>query len=168
MDVREQFLAMGKPHELFYMSHKMIRSLAVNLQKIWKNLSGSAPGRQFSVCRFSGPWIFWSSICSVITGDVYEKEQQESADFFGTGSGEEKWRKQPEEFCGWYRESQDYRYGQIAVITGNLEEYGSVARQVFEDAGIPFFIDEKHSVLMNPFVEYVRAALEMVSSGIQL
>ena len=28
MDVREQFLAMGKPHELFYMSHKMIRSLA--------------------------------------------------------------------------------------------------------------------------------------------
>lgn len=31
--------------------------------------------------------------------------------------------------------------------------------------GIPFFIDEKHSVLMNPFVEYVRAALEMVSQG---
>ena len=62
------------------------------------------------------------------------------------------------------RDSQ-YRYGQIAVITGNLEEYGSIARHVFEEAGIPFFIDEKHSVLMNPFVEYVRAALEMVSQG---
>lgn len=51
------------------------------------------------------------------------------------------------------------------MITGNLEEYGSVAGQVFEDAGIPYFIDEKHSILMNPFVEYLRAALEMVVQG---
>ena len=53
------------------------------------------------------------------------------------------------------------RYGEIAVITGNLEEYGSLAVQVFREAGIPYFIDEKHTVLMNPFVEYFRAALEM-------
>lgn len=33
--------------------------------------------------------------------------------------------------------------------------------QVFREAGIPYFIDEKHTVLMNPFVEYFRAALEM-------
>ncbi|MFR7841125.1 MAG: hypothetical protein ACLU2Y_13015 [Blautia massiliensis (ex Durand et al. 2017)] len=43
------------------------------------------------------------------------------------------------------------RYGEIAVITGNLEEYGSLAGQVFREAGIPYFIDEKHTVLMNPF-----------------
>jgi ATP-dependent helicase/nuclease subunit B len=53
----------------------------------------------------------------------------------------------------------------MAVITGNLEAYGSVARQVFAQAGIPCFLDEKHSVLMNPFVEYLRAALEMAVSG---
>ena len=53
------------------------------------------------------------------------------------------------------------RYGEIAVITGNLEEYGNLAKQVFTAAGIPYFIDEKHTVLMNPFVEYFRAALEM-------
>ena len=58
-----------------------------------------------------------------------------------------------------------YRYGQIAVITGNLEEYGSIARHVFDAAEIPFFVDEKHSVLMNPFVEYLRAALEMTVQG---
>ncbi|MDQ9777413.1 hypothetical protein RF400_02160, partial [Acinetobacter baumannii] len=40
------------------------------------------------------------------------------------------------------------RYGEIAVITGDLEIYGSLARQAFEDAGIPFFVDEKHSILM--------------------
>ena len=47
------------------------------------------------------------------------------------------------------------------MITGNLEEYGSLARQVFNESGIPYFIDEKHTVLMNPFVEYFRATLEM-------
>ena len=56
------------------------------------------------------------------------------------------------------------RYGEIAVITGNLEEYGSLAAQAFEKARIPCFIDEKYSILMNPFVEYLRAALEMVDT----
>lgn len=37
-----------------------------------------------------------------------------------------------------------YRYGEIAVITGNLEEYARLAAQVFEEADIPYFIDEKH------------------------
>ena len=51
------------------------------------------------------------------------------------------------------------------MITGNLEEYGNLARQAFDNSGIPCFIDEKHSILMNPFVEYVRAALEMAAQG---
>lgn len=52
------------------------------------------------------------------------------------------------------------RYGEIAVITGDLPAYGNYARQAFRPAGIPCFIDEKHSVLMNPFVEYIRAGAE--------
>ena len=51
------------------------------------------------------------------------------------------------------------------MITGNLEAYKSVASQVFEEAQIPYFLDEKHSILLNPFVEYIRAALEMVTNG---
>ena len=39
MDVREQLLAKGKPHELFYMSHKMIRSLS-EFTRDMKNQSG--------------------------------------------------------------------------------------------------------------------------------
>lgn len=60
---------------------------------------------------------------------------------------------------------EDLKYGEIAVITGNLESYKSIASQVFEEAQIPYFLDEKHSILMNPFVEYIRAALEMVTKG---
>lgn len=59
--------------------------------------------------------------------------------------------------------TEGYRYRDFAVITGDLATYGSYARQVMEDCGIPCFIDEKHSILMNPFVEYLRAALNMIT-----
>lgn len=60
---------------------------------------------------------------------------------------------------------EGFRYGEIAVIAGDLTEYASTARQVFESMEIPCFIDEKHSVLMNPFVEYIRAAMEMAAQN---
>ena len=97
---------------------------------------------------------------------IYDKEQSE-VQLFQEGTPEREMQETARRIIRLVRDSQ-YRYGQIAVITGNLEEYGSIARHVFEEAGIPFFIDEKHSVLMNPFVEYVRAALEMVSQGFSL
>ncbi len=58
--------------------------------------------------------------------------------------------------------SKEYQYGEISVITGDLETYGSYARQVMEDYQIPYFLDEKHSILMNPFVEFIRATVSMV------
>lgn len=54
------------------------------------------------------------------------------------------------------------RYGDIAVITGDLDTYGNYTEQIFGQTDIPCFIDRKHSVLMNPFVEYVRSALDVM------
>ena len=61
--------------------------------------------------------------------------------------------------------TEGLRYGDIAVISGNLEEYSPAARQAFERAGIPFFIDETHGIMQNPFVEYLRAAMELVDKS---
>ena len=55
-----------------------------------------------------------------------------------------------------------YRYRDIAVLSGDLSSYAGYARQIFREAGIPCFIDEKHTVLMNPFVEFLRAALDLI------
>jgi ATP-dependent helicase/nuclease subunit B len=52
------------------------------------------------------------------------------------------------------------RYRDFAVITGDLTSCGSIVRQIFSEEGIPFFLDEKRLLLHNPFVEYLRAALE--------
>lgn len=54
------------------------------------------------------------------------------------------------------------RYRDVAVVTGDLESYGREAAVQFEENGIPFFLDEKKSILEHPLVELIRAALETV------
>lgn len=58
---------------------------------------------------------------------------------------------------------EKYRYKDIAVVTGDITEYGRIARQKFAQAGIPCFIDYKKDILNNPFVELVRAAVAIVA-----
>lgn len=94
---------------------------------------------------------------------VYAEEQQEIK-IFTAPSPLEEMREAARRMSELVR-TCGYRYGEIAVITGNLEEYARLAAQVFEEADIPYFIDEKHSVMMNPFVEYLRAAMEMAVQG---
>ena len=54
------------------------------------------------------------------------------------------------------------RYRDAAVITGDLPSYGRELAHQFDEAGIPYFLDDKKSILENPMVELIRAALEMV------
>ena len=56
---------------------------------------------------------------------------------------------------------EGYRYRDFAVVTGALEEYGREAERIFRSAGIPLFLDQKRDVMMNPFVEFIRAAVDM-------
>lgn len=161
MDVRENPFVSGKPHQLFYMSRKMIQTL-LPLTKELDDPVKITPGEK---SRFkNAPAIaFLEQNLFRYRKAVYEKEQEEICMFHAANP-----RKELEEaarrMTAYVRE-RGYRYGEIAVITGDLATYGTVARQVFAEAGIPCFIDEKHSVLMNPFVEYLRAAVEMVTSG---
>ena len=161
MDVREKLSGRGKPHELFYMSHRMIRSLA----EFTKDMDDPIWVKPGADSRFAErpAFAFLEQNLFRYHRKTYEAEQNE-VQIFSAGNPQKELEETARRICRLVRE-KEYRYGQIAVITGNLEEYGSIARYVFDDAGIPFFVDEKHSVLMNPFVEYLRAALEMVVQG---
>lgn len=55
-----------------------------------------------------------------------------------------------------------YRYRDIAVITGDMQRYGDMAERIFGQNHIPCFIDNKRSVIGNPFVEYIRSVLEII------
>ena len=58
---------------------------------------------------------------------------------------------------------EGYRYHDIAVVSGNVEEYGRIAKRSFAQAGIPLFVDYKKDILNNPFVELLRSAVTIVS-----
>lgn len=158
MDTHEELLAKGKPHELFYMSHRMIRSLAGYTRElddvIWVH-----PGEHSRFAKAPALHFLEQNLFRY-RRNTYEKEPEEVQIFFA-GNPEKEMEETARKILRIVRE-QNCRFGEIAVITGNLEEYGSLARNVFAGAGIPFFVDEKHSILMNPFVEYLRSAMEML------
>lgn len=57
------------------------------------------------------------------------------------------------------------RYRDIAIMTGDLASYGIALKRALSEEGIPCFIDEKRSLLRNPFVEYIRSALAACIDG---
>ena len=76
--------------------------------------------------------------------------------------------KNPEEEVAWaagqIRElirEKDYHYRDFALITGDMESYSPVLERVLADYEIPCFLDNKRSILKNPFVEFIRALLEI-------
>ena len=59
------------------------------------------------------------------------------------------------------------RYRDVAVVTGDLSVYGTLAKEIFERAGIPCFVDQKKSILANPFVQMLDSVLEIFLSNFQ-
>ena len=53
-------------------------------------------------------------------------------------------------------------YRDIAVVTGNMEAYGSAVEEEFAKFGIPIYLDHTRGILRNPFAEYIRSALQIV------
>ena len=58
-----------------------------------------------------------------------------------------------------------FRYRDIAVIAGDLASYGDLIRRIFPEYGIPFFVDEKRTVLHHPYIEFLRAAMQIITEG---
>ncbi|NGP44510.1 helicase-exonuclease AddAB subunit AddB [Bacillaceae bacterium SIJ1] len=58
-----------------------------------------------------------------------------------------------------------YRYKDIAVISRDMDAYAHLLKNTFEELDIPFFIDQKRTMLSHPLIEYIRSALEVVETG---
>lgn len=57
---------------------------------------------------------------------------------------------------------EGYCYRDIAVVTGDMERYGFLAREEFEKFQIPYFLDQTNKLVLNPFIEFIRSALLVV------
>ncbi|MCQ6281008.1 helicase-exonuclease AddAB subunit AddB [Bacillus sp. EB600] len=57
-----------------------------------------------------------------------------------------------------------YRYRDIAVLIRNGRDYHEIVEPVFSDFDIPYFIDQKRTMLNHPLIEFIRSSLEVVTS----
>ncbi|ADL03632.1 helicase-exonuclease AddAB subunit AddB [Lacrimispora saccharolytica] len=57
---------------------------------------------------------------------------------------------------------QGLRYRDMAVITGDIGGYSNEIIHQFQLNGIPYFLDDKKSILKNSMVELIRAAMEII------
>ncbi len=57
-----------------------------------------------------------------------------------------------------------FRYRDIAVVSGNVETYANYVEQVCTKYKIPYFLDTTKEVLFHPFIEFIRATLEVINS----
>lgn len=57
-----------------------------------------------------------------------------------------------------------FRYRDIAVVSADVESYGNYVEQVCKKYEIPYFLDTTKEVLFHPFIEFIRALLEVINS----
>ena len=50
------------------------------------------------------------------------------------------------------------------MVTGTLETYQSYVEPLFTKYEIPYFMDTTKEVLFHPFIEFLRAVLQVVES----
>lgn len=53
-------------------------------------------------------------------------------------------------------------YGDMAVFMRNISDYEQLITPLFQDYGVPFFLDQKVNELHHPLVEFIRSALDVV------
>lgn len=54
-----------------------------------------------------------------------------------------------------------YCYRDIAVICGDFASYASCMEQEFGAYGIPVYMDQTRGIVLNPFIEYIKSALQV-------
>lgn len=62
-------------------------------------------------------------------------------------------------------QEEGMHYRDIAVITGGLNSYAHLLEANFEQYQIPYFLDLTQGIVLNPCIEYIKSALEIINNG---
>lgn len=60
---------------------------------------------------------------------------------------------------------EGYRYKDIAVLVRNSQDYRDKVETIFQDYAIPFFLDQKRTMLNHPLIELIRSTLEIMNTN---
>lgn len=165
IDEREDPYTFRHPYQLFAMSKQTVASLlktAGELKIPVKQpvvLKGQ-PAPRFRNCE---PIGFLEREIFRYSGKTYTKDQNAVEIHVARNPMDEAWAA-----AAAVRRMirvDGYRYREIGVIVTDMNTYGNCLERAFSRYGIPVFIDQKRSILLNSFVEYVRSLLSMVEQN---
>ena len=164
IDVREDFYHSRGIHELFAMSRKTVETL----QKLAFSLSVPV---EDPVVLTPGEKKRYRN-----AAELFFMEQNLFRPVYGRWKGETSCIRITElsdprseigfvarEITRLIRE-KGYRYRDVAVVTGDVPQYANYVPEIFAQYAIPHFIDQTRNILFHPFIELIRAALEVVES----
>lgn len=159
MDERLDAYRQGSPHHLFHLSRetvsklcKLARAAGSQVEETWVKGNGRFAGNE--------PMEFLEQNLFRFKKEIYTKEQQ--AVHIRESRNPAQEMEETALFIRRLMRKEGYRCRDFAVITGDMETYADHAARAFLKFDIPCFIDQKKSVFMNPFVEFLRSAVDML------
>ena len=60
---------------------------------------------------------------------------------------------------------EGYAYRDIGLLCGSLDSYADTIEREADRFGIPIYVDKNTSILLNPFIEYITSAINIIISG---
>ncbi len=163
IDEREILTRADKEFKLFYMSQKMIVTLnqlakeaAVEVEDEYWVMKGQTPYRFHE----SKPLAALEHNLFRYPFHTYEKEQDDiSIRVAKDPTGEVLYTIREIKRLV---EHENYRFKDIAVVTGDIANYGTIVKRQFDLAGIPCFIDLKKAIQSNPLAELIDSLLDIL------
>ena len=162
MDTREDAYLLDGEQKLFHLSKKTIHDLTKLAKEAGVQREEDVIIKEPVVYRYrNNPGLaHLEKELFRYPYQVYEKDQDAIQMFEATNPKEEL-----RQVCLAIKKlirTKDYCYRDIAVVTGDMERYGFLAKEEFEKFEIPYFLDQTNKLVLNPFVEFIRSALLVV------
>lgn len=164
MDTRENFYHSRGVHELFAMSKKTVSvllKLAESIPVAVEEPIVLEPGEKKRYCN--APELFFMEQNLFRPACRRWEGKTEQVSITELKSPREELTFVAREIARLVRQ-KGYRYRDFAVVTGDVPQYANHVPEIFEQYAIPCFIDQTRNILFHPFLEFIRATLEVVES----
>lgn len=161
IDTKLDFYRIYGEHELFYLSKKTIRSLCHMAEDAGCEIKEPQILSSQNLPRFqkSRELAFLESQIFRNQRKIWEKKEQQDISIHTAENPMQEVHYAARSIRKLVREG--YRYSEIAIISGNMEAYRDVLPHIFQEYEIPVFMDSRRAVFSNPYVELLRALMDL-------
>lgn len=163
LDLQENPFVMDGEQKLFHLSKKTVADLVKLVQESGVERGEDLYVNYADVHRFSHnePIAHLERALFRYPVRVYTGEKQEAIRLFAASTVREEVR-QVGIFMQKLVREEGYQYRDMAVVAGDLEAYAELVQSEFDKLQIPCFVDRTRGIVLNPLIEYIKSAFEIL------